>query len=98
MTDAANKDGASNEKQRQLDRYRVDREQGQLTTQQGVRIDSTDNALTVAQRGPMLLRGRGLHRGIRECACPAPGLAPIDRRGTDLIFSSGRAGSPSPTP
>ncbi|WP_433710739.1 catalase [Nocardia sp. CA-084685] len=55
MTDATNKNGASNEKQRQLDRYRVDREQGKLTTQQGVRVDSTDDALKVGERGSTLL-------------------------------------------
>ncbi|MEC3957492.1 catalase [Nocardia sp. CDC153] len=48
-------DGASNDKQRQLDSYRVDRRDGYLTTQQGVRVDSTDDALTVGERGPTLL-------------------------------------------
>jgi catalase len=55
MSDATNADGQSNEKQRQLDRHRVDREQGCLTTQQGVRVDSTDDALKVGERGPTLL-------------------------------------------
>ncbi|WP_040693217.1 catalase [Nocardia vinacea] len=55
MADATDRNGASNEKQRQLDRYRVDREQGKLTTQQGVRVDSTDDALKVGERGPTLL-------------------------------------------
>ncbi|MFX0576751.1 catalase [Nocardia nepalensis] len=55
MSDATNADGQSNAKQRQLDRHRVDREQGYLTTQQGVRVDSTDDALKVGERGPTLL-------------------------------------------
>ncbi|WP_409426901.1 catalase [Mycobacterium sp. SMC-11] len=42
-------------KQRQLDDYRVDRQSGYLTTQQGVRVDHTDDALTVGERGPTLL-------------------------------------------
>ncbi|MQY27774.1 catalase [Nocardia aurantia] len=48
-------DDVSDPKQQQLDQYRVDREQGRLTTQQGVRVDSTDDALSVGQRGPTLL-------------------------------------------
>ncbi|OMC16512.1 catalase HPII [Mycolicibacter heraklionensis] len=42
-------------KQRQLDDHRVDRQSGYLTTQQGVRVDHTDDALTVGERGPTLL-------------------------------------------
>ena len=34
---------------------RVDRTKGHLTTQQGVRVDSTDDSLTVGERGPTLL-------------------------------------------
>jgi catalase len=45
----------SNPKQRQLDSYRVDRESGYLTTQQGVRVDHTDDALSAGERGPSLL-------------------------------------------
>ncbi|WP_019926078.1 catalase [Nocardia sp. BMG111209] len=48
-------DDVSDPKQQQLDRYRVDREQGRLTTQQGVPVESTDDALSVGQRGPTLL-------------------------------------------
>jgi catalase len=44
-----------NDKQHQLDGYRVDRGTGYLTTQQGVRVDHTDDALTVGERGPTLL-------------------------------------------
>lgn len=44
-----------NPKQQQLDQYRVDRDSGYLTTQQGVRVDHTDDALTVGERGPTLL-------------------------------------------
>ncbi|VBA32574.1 Catalase HPII [Mycobacterium innocens] len=44
-----------NPKQRQLDDCRVDGSSGYLTTQQGVRVDHTDDALTVGERGPTLL-------------------------------------------
>jgi catalase len=44
-----------NPKQEQLDQYRVNRATGYLTTQQGVRVDHTDDALTVGERGPTLL-------------------------------------------
>ncbi len=42
-------------KQQQLDPLRQDRTSGYLTTQQGVRVDHTDDALTVGERGPTLL-------------------------------------------
>ncbi len=42
-------------KHRQLDDYRLDRQSGYLTTQQGVRIDHTDDTLTAGPRGPSLL-------------------------------------------
>ncbi|HET9874908.1 MAG TPA: catalase [Mycobacterium sp.] len=42
-------------KQQQLDRYRVNRDDGYLTTQQGVRVDHTDDALSAGERGPTLL-------------------------------------------
>lgn len=42
-------------KQQQLDHYRVNRDEGYLTTQQGVRVDHTDDALSVGERGPSLL-------------------------------------------
>jgi catalase len=45
----------SNAKQQQLDPARLSRESGYLTTQQGVRVDHTDDALTVGERGPTLL-------------------------------------------
>ncbi|GAB4585126.1 catalase [Nocardia sp. IFM 10818] len=48
-------ENGANDKQRQLDAYRVDREQGKLTTQQGVRVDHTDDALSAGARGPTLL-------------------------------------------
>jgi catalase len=44
-----------NAKHEQLDQYRVDRATGYLTTQQGVRVDHTDDALSVGERGPTLL-------------------------------------------
>jgi catalase len=46
---------AANAKQRQLEGARVSRDTGYLTTQQGVRVDHTDDALTVGERGPTLL-------------------------------------------
>ncbi|MBF6209763.1 catalase [Nocardia puris] len=42
-------------KDRQLEDHRQDRDRGALTTQQGVRVDSTDDSLTVGERGPTLL-------------------------------------------
>ena len=48
-------DSGPNSKQQQLDQSRVNRETGYLTTQQGVRVDHTDDALTVGERGPTLL-------------------------------------------
>lgn len=47
-------DGA-NPKHQQLDQNRVDRDSGYLTTQQGVRVDHTDDSLTVGERGPTML-------------------------------------------
>ncbi len=47
--------GDTDPKQRQLDPLRQDRESGYLTTQQGVRVDHTDDALSVGARGPTLL-------------------------------------------
>ncbi|MGP4017128.1 catalase [Saccharopolyspora sp. 5N708] len=44
-----------NAKQRQLDEVRKDLTDTHLTTQQGVRIDHTDDALTAGERGPTLL-------------------------------------------
>jgi catalase len=48
-------DNGQNAKQDQLDGSRVSRETGYLTTQQGVRVDHTDDSLTVGERGPTLL-------------------------------------------
>ncbi|OBK38093.1 catalase HPII [Mycobacterium sp. 1245111.1] len=45
----------SDAKQEQLEEHRVDTATGYLTTQQGVRVDHTDDSLTVGQRGPTLL-------------------------------------------
>lgn len=42
-------------KDQDLRRSRVDRAEGCLTTQQGVRVDDTDDALKVGERGPTLL-------------------------------------------
>jgi catalase len=48
-------DHESDAKQRDLDPSRVRRDTGYLTTQQGVRVDHTDDSLTVGERGPTLL-------------------------------------------
>ncbi|WP_280227739.1 catalase [Nocardia farcinica] len=53
--DADHAAGGADRKQRQLDAHRVDREQGHLTTQQGVRVRHTDDALSAGARGPTLL-------------------------------------------
>ncbi|HEX6444346.1 MAG TPA: catalase [Streptosporangiales bacterium] len=45
----------ADEKQAQLDAARVDDTDTYLTTQQGVRVDHTDDSLTVGERGPTLL-------------------------------------------
>ncbi|PRX48613.1 catalase [Prauserella shujinwangii] len=45
----------SDDKNRQLDRFRDHQEGTALTTQQGVRVDHTDDSLTVGERGPTLL-------------------------------------------
>ncbi|RCW38438.1 catalase [Halopolyspora algeriensis] len=46
----------SNDKQEQLDQHnRKDPQDTYLTTDQGVRVDHTDDALTVGERGPTLL-------------------------------------------
>ncbi|MBO0856037.1 MAG: catalase [Nocardia sp.] len=42
-------------KQRQLDRYRLDRGRGEMTTQQGVPVHNTDDSVTAGERGPTLL-------------------------------------------
>jgi catalase len=42
-------------KRQQLDGYRGNPAAGYLTTQQGVRVDHTDDALTAGERGPTLL-------------------------------------------
>ncbi|MDA3627040.1 catalase [Saccharopolyspora sp. WRP15-2] len=47
--------GTEDDKQRQLDGVRQDLTGTKLTTQQGVRIDHTDDALSAGERGPTLL-------------------------------------------
>jgi len=46
----------SDPKQRDLEPARVSRGTGYLTTQQGVRVDHTDDSLTAGERGPTLLQ------------------------------------------
>ena len=46
---------ADDAKNADLQSARVDRNTGYLTTQQGVRVDHTDDSLTVGERGPTLL-------------------------------------------
>jgi catalase len=48
-------DHTSDPKQRNLEPSRVRRDTGYLTTQQGVRVDHTDDSLTAGERGPTLL-------------------------------------------
>ena len=48
-------DETSNAKHEQLEAARVDNNAGFLTTQQGVRVPHTDDALTAGERGPTLL-------------------------------------------
>src|SRR5262245_42121856 len=43
------------DKQRQLDQYRVDPRDAELTTDQGVKVDDTDNSLSVGERGPTIM-------------------------------------------
>ncbi|SPM28337.1 Catalase [Mycobacterium terramassiliense] len=45
----------SDRKQRDLEGSRVRRDTGYLTTQQGVRVDHTDDSPTAGERGPTLL-------------------------------------------
>lgn len=45
----------SNPKQKQLEKSRIGDGPGYLTTQQGVRVDDTDDALSIGSRGPTLL-------------------------------------------
>ncbi|MFD0856121.1 catalase, partial [Actinomadura adrarensis] len=52
MANAAQPDS---EKQRQLDEFRVDPTDKQLTTDQGIVVDDTDNSVTVGDRGPTLM-------------------------------------------
>jgi catalase len=42
-------------KDRQLDGFRRERDEDHLTTDQGVRVDSTDDSLTLGERGPTLM-------------------------------------------
>ncbi|ORV44561.1 catalase [Mycobacterium conspicuum] len=48
-------DNTSDKKHQALQPNRVRRDTGYLTTQQGVRVDHTDDSLTVGDRGPTLL-------------------------------------------
>ncbi len=48
-------DHTSDPKQRDLEAARLRRDASYLTTQQGVRVDHTDDALTAGERGPTLL-------------------------------------------
>ncbi|MDF5758312.1 catalase [Spongiactinospora sp. TRM90649] len=47
--------GEADDKQQQLEQYRVDPRDKRMTTDQGVRVDDTDNSLRVGERGPTLL-------------------------------------------
>ncbi|GAA2212926.1 catalase [Nonomuraea monospora] len=45
----------NSDKQRQLDQYRVDDTNTRYTTDQGVRVEDTDNSLSIGERGPTIL-------------------------------------------
>lgn len=47
--------GRDDRKQKQLDRRRVSPEGARLTTDQGIRVDDTDNSLAAGERGPSLM-------------------------------------------
>lgn len=53
--DGANGADGADSKDQQLEAYRVDIEGTHLTTDQGVRVDSTDDSLAAGERGPTLL-------------------------------------------
>jgi catalase len=49
------RESAATEKDQQLEHHRVDPEGAALTTDQGIRVDDTDNSLRVGERGPTLM-------------------------------------------
>ncbi|WP_026405945.1 catalase [Actinomadura rifamycini] len=57
-------DGGRDEKQEQLERWRVSPEGSALTTDQGIQVDDTDDSLTVGERGPSLLEDFHLREKI----------------------------------
>src|SRR5919198_190285 len=52
---AAASDSATTDKDRQLEGDRVGPEDAHLPTDQGIRVDDTDNSLSVGERGPTLM-------------------------------------------
>ncbi|GGV25003.1 catalase [Actinomadura cremea] len=56
--------GGRDEKQEQLEQWRVSPEAAPLTTDQGIPVDDTDNSLTVGERGPSLLEDFHLREKI----------------------------------
>ncbi|MEV4678980.1 MULTISPECIES: catalase [Actinomadura] len=61
MADPADR---ADRKQEQLDRRRVSPEGAALTTDQGIRVDDTDNSLSAGERGPSLLEDFHLREKI----------------------------------
>ena len=47
--------GRDDRKQEQLEHRRVSPEGAKLTTDQGIRVDDTDNSLSAGERGPSLM-------------------------------------------
>jgi Catalase len=76
-----NTDHTSDAKQRDLEPSRIRLDTGYLTTQQGVRVDHTDDSLTAGERGPTLLEDFHArekithfdHERIPECMVHARG-------------------------
>lgn len=56
--------GGDDRKQKQLDHRRVSPEGARLTTDQGLRVDDTDNSLSAGERGPSLMEDFHLREKI----------------------------------
>ncbi len=55
---------SADDKQRDLDRDRVEHEGHELTTDQGIRVEHTDDSLTIGERGPTLIEDFHLREKI----------------------------------
>jgi hypothetical protein len=90
-------DRTSAPKQRDLGPSRVRRDTGYLTTQQGVRVDQTDDSLTIGERGPTLLEDFHAERRSPTSTMSAYRSAWFMRAVRALMASSNRMtlGSPN---